>query len=45
MVERSAGGLVLLLGDLCLERGDGGGGDTMVLEDVLLPDSVPVLGW
>jgi hypothetical protein len=25
--------------------GDGGGGDTMVLEDALLLDPVPVLGW
>jgi hypothetical protein len=25
--------------------GDNGGGDTMVLEDALLLDSVPVLGW
>ena len=78
MVELSAGGLCLLLGDLRLEvlvlphllparwsgkgsqlpslgvgtltvfkaqRGDGGGSDAMVSEDVLLPGTVSVLGW
>ena len=79
MVELSAGGLCLLLGDLQLEvlvflphplpaqwsgkgsqlpslavgtltvfkaqRGDGGGSDAMVSEDVLILGTVSVLGW